>query len=123
MIRLRRAALAAFLLTAPFAAGCGSGGRPEETIEVKTSNDPLTAPRDMLKRYAAGQPLGSEVTGFPFMVEQVRKVDPARADVLEQGLEELQKAPPSARRAKAKEVLAKIQPSMGGGGSEPEPGA
>lgn len=91
--------------------GC-SGPTPEEQIEVSASNDPLSEPRSILQRYADGQALGSETVSFPYMVEQVRKTDPQRADVLEKGLEDLQKAAPGARRAKAKELLAKIQPSM-----------
>lgn len=94
-----------------FAAGCGQHPR-EAQIEVKGSNDPLAAPRSLLQRYAQGQPITSEVTSFPHMVESVRKVDPRRADILEKGLEELQKAPPASRPARAKELLGKIQPSM-----------
>ncbi len=92
--------------------GCGSGGLKEERIEVKTANDPLFQPRSILQRYAEGQAFGSEVSSFPFMIENVRKVDKVRADLLEAGLKELQDAPPAARRAKAKELLSKLQPSM-----------
>lgn len=92
--------------------GCGHGGVKVEQIEVKASNDPLHLPRSILQRYAEGQPFGSEVSSFPAMVETLRKVDKDRADVLEQGLDELQKASESERPAKAKELLAKLQPSM-----------
>ena len=90
--------------------GC-LGSVKEEAIEVKASNDPLHEPRSILQRYAAGQPLGSEVTDFPRLVENVRKTDPARADVLEKGLADIQKAPAS-RAARAKELLKQLQPSM-----------
>lgn len=103
--------LAGLVLTV-LATGCGDERRKEEQIDVKTANDPLHAPRSILQRYAAGQPLGSEATSFPHMVEEVRKVDPNRAAILEKGLEEIQKAAPAARRGKAKELLAKLQPSM-----------
>lgn len=103
--------LLACLAWVTIVAGC-STGVPEETIEVKASNDPLFQPRSILQRYADGQALGSEVTSFPYMVENVRKVDPERADILEKGFAELQSAAPGARRAKAKELLDKIQPSM-----------
>jgi hypothetical protein len=83
-----------------------------ETIQVKASNDPLHEPRQILERYAAGQQLGSEVTTFPKLVEDVRKVDTTRADVLDKGLNDLQKAAPSSRPALAKTLLAKLQPSM-----------
>jgi hypothetical protein len=94
------------------ALGCGSGVK-EEQIEIKTANDPLFQPRSILQRYAEGQMLGSEVTSFPKMVEDVRATDPARADVLEKGLQELQQAAPGARPGKAKKLLEQLQPSMG----------
>jgi hypothetical protein len=94
-------------------AGCGGGGSvKEEQIEVKASNDPLSQPRAVLQRYADGQPLSSEVTMFPGMVAEVRKTDPTRADVLEQGLADIQKAAPGARPKLAKDLLDKLQPSM-----------
>jgi hypothetical protein len=92
-------------------AGCGSPVK-EEQIEIKESNDPLSMPRTLLQRYAEGQPLSSEVTSFPKMVEDVRAKDPARAEILEKGLKEIQEAPPPARPAKAKELLEKLKPSM-----------
>ena len=46
------------------------------------------------------------------MVETVRKVDKVRADILEAGLKEIQDAPAAKRRTLAKELLAKLQPSM-----------
>jgi len=94
-----------------FLIGC-SGGVREETIEVKASNDPLTVPRNILQRYADGQPLGSELTSFPKLVEDVRKVDTTRADVLEKGLAEIEKAAPGQRAGLAKGLLAKLQPAM-----------
>ncbi len=95
-----------------FALGCG-GGVQEQEIEVKASNDPLHEPRSILKRYAEGQPIGSEITSFPDHVANVRAIDPDRADVLEKGIAELQAAPAAKRKAIAKELLGKIAPSMG----------
>ncbi|MFO1040474.1 MAG: hypothetical protein U0941_01735 [Planctomycetaceae bacterium] len=92
--------------------GCGHGGVKEETIQVKAANDPLHTPKSILQRYAEGQAFGSEVSSFPAMVESVRKVDKERADILEKGLDELQKASEAERPAKAKELLSKLQPSM-----------
>ena len=92
--------------------GCGSGGVQEQRIEVKTANDPLFMPRSILQRYSEGQALGSEVSNFPNMVENVRKTDKARADLLEAGLKEIQDAPAAKRKVLAKELLAKLQPSM-----------
>lgn len=92
--------------------GCGHGGVKEEKIQVKSTNDPLHVPKSILQRYADGQPFGSEVSSFPAMVETVRKVDKERAEILEKGLEDLQKSSEGERPAKAKELLAKLQPSM-----------
>ena len=92
--------------------GCGPAGVQEERIEVKTTNDPLFLPKSILQRYAEGQAFGSEVSTFPAMIENVRKVDKVRADVLEAGLKELQEAPAAKRKVLAKELLAKLQPSM-----------
>jgi hypothetical protein len=95
--------------------GCTPQGlTPPEQIEVKASNDPLTMPRSVLKRYAEGQPPSSEVSMFPSMIEEVRKTDPMRADILEKGLAEIQKASGPARAAKAKTLLEQLAPSMTG---------
>jgi hypothetical protein len=102
---------AGLALAAVIAAGCARSAK-ERTIEVKAANDPLFQARSVLERYAQGQPPSSEVTSFPKMVEDVRKVDPARAVILELGLAEIQKAWPSARPAKARELLQKLRPSM-----------
>lgn len=92
--------------------GCGPGPRPEQTIEVKASNDPLELPRSVLRQYAAGQPMGSEAAGFEAMIDAVRKSDAARADLLQKGLADIQAANPAARSAMAKTLLDKLQPSM-----------
>jgi hypothetical protein len=97
------------------AAGCTqNGSTPPEQIEVKASNDPLMMPRSVLQRYADGQPPSSEVSMFPSMIEEVRKTDPMRADILEKGLAEIQKASGPARAAKAKTLLQQLAPSMTG---------
>jgi len=83
----------------------------EEQIEVKPSNDPLSAPRAVLERYARGEQVGSEVTSFPKLIEDVKAVDAARGAALEKGLAEIQKSPGS-RATKAKELLKKLAPSM-----------
>ena len=96
----------------PCLAGCG---RPvqEQRIEVQTANDPLFEPRSILQRYADGQPLGSEAASFPTLVEAVRKIDPDRAAVLDQGFQDLLRASPGERAAKAKQLLTQLQPSPG----------
>ena len=86
--------------------GCG-GAVKEEQIQVKAAADPLANAKTALQRYADGQPLGSEVTTFDFMVEELKKVDPAKADILKAGLDGI-KATPQGAAAKAKETLGKL---------------
>lgn len=90
--------------------GCGPSIK-EETIEVKASNDPLQPARSLLEGYAKGQPVTSEVTSYEKLVEDVRKVDAKRADILQQGLEKIKKTPNN-RVSIAKDLLRKLAPSM-----------
>jgi hypothetical protein len=92
--------------------GCG-GTVKEQRIEVRAANDPLFEPRSILQRYADGQALGSEAASFPMLVEEVRKVDPDRAAILDQGLQDILRASPGERAAKAKQLLTQVQPSPG----------
>jgi hypothetical protein len=94
-------------LAAVATAGCTSPVE-EEQIQVNAASDPLAQPRSILENYAQGQPLGSEATSFGYLVQEVRKTDPQKADVLEQGFREIEQAAPASRAAKAKEVLNKL---------------
>ncbi len=100
--------------------GCG-GGVTEQTITIQGAKqgpvDPLDEPRMLLARYADGQAIGSESTSFEYHVNQVRKVDPALADVLDKGFKELVAAQPAALRTKAKALLDQI----GGPAATPAP--
>lgn len=99
--------------------GCGPSVK-QERIQIKApaASNPLEEATSLLQRYADGQPLTSEATSFPGLVERVRKEDSAKADILEAGFSELQKAPPAARPAKAKEILSKLQAGAKQGGSQ-----
>lgn len=109
MTRYRSAALLAALAFA----GCGPPGKvDEQTIEVK-ENSGLEQAKQYLNNYAKGQPLGSEVTSFAHLVEEVRKTDPARADVLDKGFADLQK-PKANTASKAKEILKQLEPRPNG---------
>ncbi len=57
----------------------------------------------LLKNYAAGQPLGSEVSMFPQIVEEAKKTDPDKAAILEKGFADLTQNP-----AKAKQIAAEL---------------
>ena len=86
--------------------GCG-GGPKEEAIPIKPATDPMVQVKSTLQNYVKGQPLGSEVTSYEFMVNEVQKVDPAKAEILKAGLDELQKVKGSPA-AKAKELMKKL---------------
>ena len=107
-----RGVLLAGIAFASFGVGCG--GVEEKTIVAQPQNDPLYEPRQLLQRYADGQQMGSEATMFPSMVEKVKAVDPATAEVLDKGFEDLKNSPPAARKAKAKALLGKIAPKAYG---------
>ena len=95
------------LALALIAPGCGERVQEKE-IQVKAATDPLSVPRSILQRYAEGQALGSESTSFTYLVETLRKTDAAKADVLKQGFDDIQKANPAARPQLAKDVLQKL---------------
>ncbi len=122
MNRWYRMLAVAVLLGLPCAAGCG-GGVQERDIEVSSANDPLAEPRSLLARYAEGQAIGSESMGYPALVENVRKLDPQRADILEQGFADLQAASPAKRKALAAKLLEDLQPQMVPGGPETDDAA
>jgi hypothetical protein len=93
-------------------AGCGPPGKvKEEAVDVQ-QQQALERARKMLENYANGQQLGSEVTSFPFMVEEVKKEDADRGKILEEGLAELQQTKGSNTAAKAKELLKKLAPKQ-----------
>lgn len=105
---LRKLSLAFFLPILGLAIGCESGKIQEKTIEVK-ENGGLARAKQLLESYAKGQPLGSEVTSYQGIVDEVRQTDSARADALEKGFAELQKLK-AGTAAKAKEILKQLEP-------------
>jgi hypothetical protein len=98
--------LLAGLALAGLAVGCGGGGVKEQTIEIKKS-DAMLQVKATLDNYARGQPIASEVTSFDYMVEEVRKVDPAKADILRAGLDDI-KTTKGSPAAKARALLKKL---------------
>ncbi len=90
-----------------FLPGCGPDGRvKEKTVEVQQKT-PLEDAKNLLQNYANGQRMGSEATTFTYLVNEVKKTDPQKAEILEKGFEELQK-PGTNTAAKAKEILGKL---------------
>jgi hypothetical protein len=104
MLRLNR--LLAGLALAGLAVGCGGGGVKEKTVVVKNT-DIMQQVQGTLQNYARGQPLASEVTSYDYMIEEVRKIDPAKADILKAGLDDLKKTRGSPA-PKAKALLKKL---------------
>lgn len=93
--------------------GC-SQGVPEEVITVSAANDPFFEPRSILERYKAGQKPGSEQSSFEALVNNVKAVDPAKAEILASGFEEIRNAKsPAAIKKIATELLGKIAPAVG----------
>ncbi|WP_020470716.1 hypothetical protein [Zavarzinella formosa] len=106
---MRRSQMAAGIVLAGLlglAAGCSPPVKTE-TIEVKPA-DPLAQVKTTLANYVKGQPLGSEVTAFPTMVETVKKANPEKGALVEKGFADLQK-PGANTKAIAKDLLAKLQ--------------
>lgn len=85
---------------------CAPSAIKTEEIEIKVA-DPLKEVKSILENYSKGQPLGSEVTSFPALVNTVKAVSQEKAEILEKGFAELQK-PKANVKAIAKELLAKI---------------
>ncbi len=101
--------LAVALVCGMFAAGCGDGKVQPQDIAIKEDTS-LKRAQNLLESYAKGQALGSEVASYEFLVNDLRKDDAARADILQKGFEDLKKTKGAATAAKAKEILAKLAP-------------
>lgn len=87
----------------------GCGGSAEETLKVASAEDPLLEPLSLLQRYADGQKMTSEANSFPYLINRVKEVDPAKGEILEKGFEELRAASESARKRKAKDLIEKLK--------------
>ena len=83
---------------------CGCGKDPP--VEVKPQSG-LERAKVILNDYAGGAPLGSEAETFPEIVEEVRRGDPQKAEILEKGFADLKRSPGN-RSVKARELLKKL---------------
>ncbi len=87
--------------------GCGGGtSQKPRTIKVVEQTG-LQQARQLLERYAAGNPVGSEAESYGDIVSAVREEDAAKADILEAGLNQIRANPAMAPR-KARELLSKL---------------
>jgi hypothetical protein len=98
-----------FILGMGLLFGFGGCDKPikQEEIVIKIQ-DPLAGVKSVLQRYVDGNPMGSEITSFPGLIDSVRQADPAKADLLKAGFAELEQAKGPALKAKAKELLGKL---------------
>lgn len=96
----------AFIFAGMLAIMAGCGVR-EEAIKIVNHN-PLEQVKSTLQNYVNGQALTSEVTSFEYMVNEVRKSSPEKADILKAGLEDLKSASGAALKSKAKALMAKL---------------
>lgn len=101
------------LMIAGLVVGCGDGKAPVKTYTMTKAPDPLEEVRALLKRYADGQPVGSEVTSYDDLVARVRAHDGGRADALDEGLKAIA-ANPRTASSEARRLLAKIGPAAPG---------
>ena len=86
--------------------GCGpQTSQTEKTYQVQIPQG-IDKAKQLLQAYAEGQPLGSEAEGFSTIVEEVRKTDPDKAEILAKGFEDLKTA--SSPKKKAGELLKQL---------------
>lgn len=105
--------LALMLTLAGLAVGCGDGKAPVKTYTMAKASGPLEEVCALLTRYAAGQPVGSEVTSYGDLVARVRAQDVDRADAVDEGLKAIA-ANPRAAGSEARRLLTKIGPATPG---------
>jgi hypothetical protein len=77
--------------------GCGPAtSTPVKTFTVKMPTG-LERAKGLLENYANGSQMSSEATSFSEIVEEVKKTDPQKAQILEDGFADLQKSPQNLR--------------------------
>ncbi|MBN9117889.1 MAG: hypothetical protein J0I06_01765 [Planctomycetes bacterium] len=86
--------------------GCENNKPKVESIEAPPPN-PVAEAKAILNNYANGMPVTSEAESFPDIVQRVRQVDSAKADILDKGFKEIlaNKQNPG---PKARELLKKL---------------
>jgi hypothetical protein len=98
--------LVAILFVAAAAlSGCSQGVK-EETFTVKQVAA-LDQAKEILQRYAKGQPMASEASTWPQIIEDVKKTDPEKGKILEKGIADIEKSKANPG-PKAKEILSKL---------------
>jgi len=100
--------LGVLLAAVAAAEGCGGGYR-EKVIPAKEFT-PLERARQMLERYAKGEPVGSDFMGFELLKEELASTSPERAAVIGEALTAIEKAMrrPAEVQAIARKTLAEL---------------
>jgi hypothetical protein len=88
--------------------GCKGEKIQPKTIDIPVTKSALEEAQTLFKRYADGQPIGSEAAGFDNLVKRVKEQDAAMGEILEKGCAELIKTPAKGQKAKATEVYKKL---------------
>ena len=82
------------------------GCKKEPPIEIQPQGG-LERAKAILNDYANGAPMGSEAMTFEEIVEEVRKINPQKATILEKGFADLKRSPGN-RSVKARELLKQL---------------
>jgi len=103
-------------------AGCGGGYR--ERVIPAVEFTPLERARQMLERYANGQPVGSDFMGFELLRKELARTSPERSDGLGAAFTAIERAMhrPAEVKAIAQKALANLdKPAVSHGQPTPTP--
>ena len=89
--------------------GCSSGYR--EKVVVAKEVAAVERARQLLERYAAGQPVGSDFMGFPSLKEELEKTSPQQAATLGEAFAAIEKA--MLRPAEVKKIATRALADLG----------
>lgn len=64
-------------------AGCNPSGIKVESYKPDKPPAAVEQAKQLLQQYANGGPLGSEVTGYPQLIERVKQEDAQKGEILE----------------------------------------
>ncbi len=99
-------------LSALALAGCNDGEKVKPVdVEIKVALSPLEQMIGFLDHYAKGNPMGSEASQFEPLLTAVREKEPAKADLLQKGFGDLQKASAAQLKSKAAALIRQVSPN------------
>ncbi len=87
----------------------GCGGGPDNNEVIQTGFDPTQAIKDGLEGVKSSGRIGSNFSGLIMTVNDLKKVDASKGEMLEKELKELSAlSDPAKIKAKAAEIISKI---------------